>query len=291
MSILVNKNTRVIFQGITGKLGRYYSLQMIEYGTQVVAGVTPGKGGETVNGVPVYNTIKKAKEKHQADCVMVFVPAPFTKDAFMECIDAEIDLILCLTEGVPVQDMMIVKTRLKQSRTKLLGPNSPGIVTPGEFISGLMPREAFVRGNIGIVSRSGTLTYQTAEILNRAGFSESTCLGIGGDQIVGLGFVEVLALFEEDPETKLVVLIGEIGGEGEEAAAAFIKNRMSKPVVAFVAGRCAPEGKTMGHAGAIISGGKGTYQSKLKAFTEAGVPVATIITDLPKLVKDRMGGY
>jgi succinyl-CoA synthetase alpha subunit len=290
MSILVNRNTRVIFQGITGKLGRYYSLQMIEYGTQVVAGVTPGKGGETVNGVPVYNTIKEAKEKHEADCVMVFVPAPFTKDAFMECIDAEIDLILCLTEGVPVQDMMTVKRRLRESRTRLLGPNSPGIVTPGEFISGLMPREAFVPGTIGIVSRSGTLTYQTAEILNRAGFGESTCLGIGGDQIVGLGFVDILALFEEDPETKFVVLIGEIGGEDEEAAASFIKNKMSKSVVAFVSGRSAPEGQTMGHAGAIISEGKGTHQSKVKAFTEVGVPVAAIITDLSKLIKERIGG-
>jgi len=285
---LVNKDTRVIFQGITGKLGRYYSLQMIEYGTKVVAGVTPGKKGEVVNNVPVYNTIKEAKEKHGATCVMVFVPAPFTKDAFMECIDADIDLILCLTEGVPVQDMMVVKTKLNKSNTKLLGPNSPGIVTPGEFISGLMPREAFVRGNIGIVSRSGTLTYQTAEILNRAGFGESTCLGIGGDPIVGLGFVDALARFEKDPETKLVVMIGEIGGQGEEAAAAFIKDHMTKPVVAFVAGRSAPEGKTMGHAGAIISGGKGTYQSKAKAFAEAGVPVATIITDIPKLVKERL---
>jgi succinyl-CoA synthetase alpha subunit len=243
MSILVNKDTRVIFQGITGKLGQYYSLQMIEYGTKVVAGVTPGKKGQVVNGVPVYNTIKEAKEKHGADCVMVFVPAPFTKDAFMECIDAEVDLILCLTEGVPVQDMMVTRTRLMRSRTKLLGPNSPGIVTPGEFISGLMPKEAFVRGNIGIVSRSGTLTYQTAEILNRAGFGESTCLGIGGDPVGGLGFVDVLALFEKDPETKIVVMIGEIGGQGEEAAAAFIKKNMTKPVVTFVAGRSAPEGK------------------------------------------------
>jgi len=288
MSILVNKDTRVIFQGITGKLGQYYSLQMIEYGTKVVAGVTPGKKGQVVNGVPVYNTIKEAKEKHGADCVMVFVPAPFTKDAFMECIDADVDLILCLTEGVPVQDMMVTRTRLVRSRTKLLGPNSPGIVTPGEFISGLMPKEAFVRGNIGIVSRSGTLTYQTAEILNRAGFGESTCLGIGGDPVGGLGFVDVLALFEKDSETKIVVMIGEIGGQGEEAAAAFIKKNMTKPVVTFVAGRSAPEGKTMGHAGAIISAGKGTYQSKAKAFEEAGVPVARIITDIPKLVKEKL---
>jgi succinyl-CoA synthetase alpha subunit len=261
---------------------------MIEYGTQVVAGVTPGKKGQVVNGVPVYNTIREAKEKHGADCAMVFVPAPFTKDAFMECIDAEIDLVLCLTEGVPVHDMILTRTKLKGSRTKLLGPNSPGIVTPGEFISGLMPREAFVRGNVGIVSRSGTLTYQTAEILNRAGFGESTCLGIGGDPIGGLGFVEILALFEEDPETKLVVIIGEIGGQGEEAAAAFIKKHMTKPVVAFVAGRSAPEGKTMGHAGAIISAGKGTYASKARAFEEAGVPVAKIITDIPELVKEKM---
>jgi succinyl-CoA synthetase alpha subunit len=288
MSILVNKNTRVIFQGITGKLGQYYSLQMIEYGTQVVAGVTPGKKGQVVNGVPVYNTIKEAKEKHGAECAMVFVPAPFTRDAFMECIDAEMDLVLCLTEGVPVQDMMLTRARLKSSRTKLLGPNSPGIVTPGEFISGLMPKEAFVPGNIGIVSRSGTLTYQTAEIMNRAGFGESTCLGIGGDPIGGMGFIDVLPLFEKDPQTKAVVIIGEIGGQGEETAAAFIKNHMTKPVVAFVAGRSAPEGKTMGHAGAIISAGKGTYQSKARAFEEAGVPVAKIITDIPKLMKERM---
>jgi succinyl-CoA synthetase alpha subunit len=289
MSILVNKETRVVFQGITGKLGRYYSQQMIDYGTKVVAGVTPGKAGEIVNGVPVYNTVKEACQTSAADCAVLFVPAPYTKDAFMECIDAGISLILCLTEGVPVQDMMIVRRRLVGEKTMLLGPNSPGIVTPGEFISGLMPKEAFIPGKIGIVSRSGTLTYQTADILRQSGLGTSTCLGIGGDPIVGLGFVEVLSLFERDKETDLIVLIGEIGGQGEEMAAAFIKDHMKKPVVSFVAGRSAPEGKTMGHAGAIISGGKGTYQSKEKAFTEAGVPVARIITDLPKLIKKRLG--
>jgi len=289
MSILVNKKTRVVFQGITGQLGRYYSQQMIDYGTKVVAGVTPGKAGEIVNGVPVYNSIKEACTASAADCAVVFVPAPYTKDAFMECIDAGIRLILCLTEGVPVQDMMIVKRKLAGAKTMLLGPNSPGIVTPGEFISGLMPKEAFSPGHIGIVSRSGTLTYQTADILRQSGYGTSSCMGIGGDPIVGLGFVDVLRLFEKDKKTDIVVLIGEIGGQGEEMAAEFIKDHMKKPVVSFIAGRTAPEGKTMGHAGAIISGGKGTYQSKEKAFAEAGVPVATIITDLPKLIKKRLG--
>jgi succinyl-CoA synthetase alpha subunit len=289
MSILVNKETRVVFQGITGRLGRYYSEQMIDYGTNVVAGVTPGKAGEIVNGVPVYNTIREACEISKADCAVVFVPAPFTKDAFMECINAGIRLILCLTEGVPVQDMMFVKSKLDGGKTMLIGPNSPGIVTPGEFISGIMPKEAYNPGNIGIVSRSGTLSFQMGDLIKQVGLGTSTVVGIGGDPIIGLGFLEVLDLFEKDPGTDLVVLIGEIGGHGEETAAAFIKDHMTKPVVSFIAGRSAPEGKTMGHAGAIISGGKGTYQSKEKAFAEAGVPVAKIITDVPKLVKKRLG--
>ncbi len=288
MSILANKKNRVIFQGMTGKWGQYYSLQMINYGTKIVAGVTPGRGGEQVHGVPIYNTLSDALKHHKADTSITYTPPSVTKDAILESIEAQLKLIICIVEGIPVHDMMLVKRRLNESKTVLVGPNCPGLITPGEFISGFMPANAFTRGNIGIMSRSGTLTYQAASLLKAAGHGQSTCLGLGGDPIVGLSFVDVLKMFAKDHATELVLLIGEIGGSKEEEAAAFIKAEFKKPVVAFIAGRCAPEGKTMGHAGAIISGGMGTYQSKVGAFREAEVPVAGLVTDIPKLVSEQL---
>jgi succinyl-CoA synthetase alpha subunit len=286
VSILVNSDTKVIFQGITGKWGRYYSEKMLGYGTKIVAGVTPGRGGETVNDVPVYDTVKEALRHHEANASITYTPAPFARDALLEAADAGLSVLICVVEGIPVQDTIFVKTRLKGTGCVLIGPNSPGIITPGEFVSGFMPPNAFKRGNIGIVSRSGTLTYQVADILSREGFGQSTCLGIGGDPVVGLSYVDVLKMYEKDPETEAIILIGEIGGGKEEEAARYIKENRTKPVVSFIVGRSAPEGKTMGHAGAIVSGGKGTYQSKLRAFEDAGVPVARLITELPALVRN-----
>ncbi|MBU0544562.1 MAG: succinate--CoA ligase subunit alpha [Proteobacteria bacterium] len=288
MSILANKKNRVIFQGMTGKWGQYYSLQMINYGTKIVAGVTPGRGGEQVHGVPIYNTLSDALKHHEADTSITYTPPSVTKDALLESIEAQLKLIICIVEGIPVQDMMLVKRRLSESKSVLVGPNCPGLITPDEFISGFMPANAFTKGNIGIMSRSGTLTYQAASLLKAAGYGQSTCLGLGGDPIVGLSYVDVLKMFAKDRETELVLIIGEIGGSKEEEAAAFIKAEFKKPVVAFIAGRCAPEGKTMGHAGAIISGGMGTYQSKVDAFREAGVPVAGLVTDISKLVSEKL---
>ncbi len=289
MSILANRDNKVVFQGMTGKWGQYYSLQMINYGTNVVAGVTPGRGGETVHGVPIYDTVREALKRHEADTTITYTPPSVTRDAMLEALDADLKLIICIVEGIPVHDMMAVKRRLGDSRSILVGPNCPGVVTPGEFISGFMPANAFMKGKIGIMSRSGTLTYQVASLLTAVGYGQSTCLGIGGDPIVGLSYVDVLKMYEMDPETDLVVLIGEIGGSKEEEAADYVKAGFPKPVVAFVAGRCAPEGKTMGHAGAIISGGKGTYRSKVEAFEKAGVPVARLVTDIPRLVSGRLG--
>lgn len=288
MSIYVNRNTRVVFQGITGKQGQYYAAEMLKYGTKVVAGVSPGKAGTAVNGIPVYNSVMEAKEEHGANASITYIPAPFIKDAFFEGIEAGLECIICITEGVPVQDMMIVNRRLMDSGTILIGPNSPGIIVPDEFVSGFMMAEAFTRGNVGVVSRSGTLTYQIANVLSKHGIGQSTCLGIGGDPITGLSYVDVLRAFNDDEETHAVVLIGEIGGSKEEEAAVFITKEMKKPVVAFIAGRTAPEGKQMGHAGAIISEGKGTYRSKVEAFRSAGVPVAERISELPQLVKQRI---
>jgi succinyl-CoA synthetase alpha subunit len=289
MSILANKDSKVIFQGMTGKWGQYYSLQMMTYGTNVVAGVTPGRGGEKIHGVPIYDTVFDALKNHEADTSITYTPPSLTKDAMLESIDANLKLIICIVEGIPVHDMMIVKRKLRESGSTLVGPNCPGIVTPGEFISGFMPANAFSKGKIGIMSRSGTLTYQVASLLTAVGYGQSTCLGIGGDPIVGLSYVDVLKMFAEDQETDLVILIGEIGGSKEEEAADFIKNKFRKPVVAFIAGRCAPEGKTMGHAGAIVSGGKGTYPAKVEAFRKAGVPVARLVTEIPRLVSEKLG--
>jgi len=286
MSVLADKNSRVIIQGMTGKLGQLYSRQMIDYGTRVVAGVTPGRGGEYVHGVPIYNTIREALKYHEADTSITFTPPAVTKDSILESIDAELKLIICVVEGVPVHDMMIVHRKLRESKSVLIGPNSAGIVTPGEFIAGFIPPNAFKKGAIGIISRSGTLTYQTASLLTSAGYGQTTAIGLGGDPIVGLSQINALTMFGQDPDTDVIVLIGEIGGSKEEETAEFIKNDFNKPVVVFIAGKCAPEGKTMGHAGAIISGNRGTYKSKIDAFNAAGVPVANLVTDIPELVKE-----
>jgi len=288
MSIIVNKETRLICQGITGDQGMYYAREMLDYGTKLVAGVTPGRGGEEVHGVPVYNTVHEAFEAQNANAAIAFVPARFAKDAILEGIEEGLEVVISIAEGIPIRDMMEVKRRLRDSDTILIGPNSPGIVTIGEFISGFMPANAFMRGPVGVASRSGTLTYQTTYLLCRQGIGQTTCLGIGGDPIIGISFTEVLSRFQNDPETRLIMLIGEIGGVQEEEAAEFIAQHVTKPVVAYIAGRSAPEGKTMGHAGAIVQRGMGSYASKVSAFQRVGVPVAPTIMDIPGLVHKRL---
>ncbi|HID87923.1 MAG TPA: succinate--CoA ligase subunit alpha [Anaerolineae bacterium] len=284
MSILVGKDTRLLVQGITGREGSFHTRRMIEYGTKVVAGVTPGKGGAEVHGVPVFDTVKEAVEATEANTSIVYVPAPFAPDAIYEAADAGIGLIVCITEGIPTLDMIQVCAYLDQRGVRLIGPNGPGVITPGEAKVGIMPGHIHQPGTVGVVSRSGTLTYEVVWELTRRGLGQSTCVGIGGDPVVGTTFTEVLRLFEEDPGTEQVVLIGEIGGTDEERAAAFIAEEMTKPVVAFVAGRTAPPGKRMGHAGAIISGGTGTAADKIAAFEAAGVPVASRPAQIAELV-------
>ncbi len=290
MAILVDANSKVLVQGITGREGEFHTRQMLEYGTKVVAGVTPGKGGTEVLGVPVYNTVKQAVQETGANVSCIFVPAPFAPDAILEAADAGIELIVCITEGIPVQDMIRVVNYLKRcTRSRLIGPNCPGITTAGECKVGIMPGNLFRKGSIGLVSRSGTLTYEIVNELTRAGFGQSTCIGIGGDPIIGTTFIDVLPLFEADPQTEAVVLVGEIGGSDEEIAAEYIRAQMTKPVVGFISGRTAPPGKRMGHAGAIISGGKGSAQSKVQALTEARVPIADTPADIPPLLRERLG--
>jgi len=284
MSILVNKETRVVAQGITGNFGTFHSQRMMEYGTKVVAGVTPNKGGTVVNGVPVYDTLQEAVKYHSADATITFVPAPFVKEAFMEAIEAEMKVIAGVIEGMPVKDMMLIYQMLKGTQTVLLGPNSPGIITPGECSMGFMPGHVYKKGPVGIVSRSGTFSYQVADAVTREGLGESTCLGIGGDPITGVTFIDILKLFQKDPNTEAILLIGEIGRKAEEEAAEFIQSEIKKPVVAIIAGASAPEGKTMGHAGAIITGGKGSYSSKVEAFGRAGVPVAKTTREAAQLI-------
>lgn len=286
MSILVNRETRLIIQGITGRYGNFYSQKFLDYGTHIVAGVTPGKGGVSIHEIPVFDTVAEALQEYQADASIIFAPGPVAKDAILEAVDSGIKLILCIVDGLPVRDVMVVKRRLRESQTILLGPNTPGIITPGEFLAGFMPAHAFKPGNVGIASRSGTLTYQTADLLSKEGVGQSTALGIGGDPIVGFGFIDALSSFESDPATKLILLIGEIGGTQEEQAAAFIKNKVTKPVIAFIGGRLAPPGSKMGHAGAIVNEGRvGNYASKLAAFEAVGVPVAKLLSEIPGLVK------
>ena len=293
MSILINKNTKVLVQGATGREGLFHTQQMLDYGTQVVAGVTPGKGGQNIehNGksVPVFDTVKKAVDATGADVSIIFVPPPFGADAIMEAIDSGIKGIVCITEGIPIQDMMKAYRFIKERDGWMIGPNCPGLITPGECKIGIVPADIFMAGEIGMVSRSGTLTYEIVNELTQAGMGQSTCVGIGGDPIIGSSFVDVLAWFEADPDTKAVVLSGEIGGNDEEMAAEFIKNHMTKPVVAFIAGKTAPPGKQMGHAGAIVSGSAGSAKSKIEAFTAAGVPVADLPNEIPGLLREKLG--
>ncbi len=289
MSILINKDTKVIVQGITGRDGGFHASKMKAYGTNVVGGISPGKGGTEVDGVPVFNTVEDAVKATGANASVIFVPAAFAGDAILEASYAGVDLVICITEGVPVKDMIRVTPVLKQNGTKMIGANCPGLITVEECLIGILPGNIFKKGNIGLISRSGTLTYEVVDMLTRAGLGQTTCVGIGGDSVSGLYFKDLLEMYENDPATEGVVLIGEIGGDAEEQAAQFIKDKMTKPVVAFIAGQSAPPGKRMGHAGAIISSGSGTAAEKIKAFAAAGVPVAKEPGEIPGLMKEKLG--
>ena len=284
MSILVDKHTRVLCQGITGKAGAFHTKGCKEYGTVMVGGVTPGKGGETVEGLPVFDTVIEAVEKTGANATMIFVPAAFTADAILEALDAGIDVICAITEGVPVLDMVRVYELVRRSGSVLIGPNCPGVITPGECKIGIMPGYIHKPGKVGIMSRSGTLTYEAVWQTTSLGLGQSTCVGLGGDPIVGTNFIDLLRRYEDDPQTEAILMIGEIGGTAEEEAAAFVKEQISKPVAAFIAGRTAPPGRRMGHAGAIISGGKGTAAEKVAALQDAGIEVADSPADMGQAV-------
>ncbi len=287
MSILIDENTRVLVQGITGKDGGFHTAQMIEYGTKVVGGVTPGKGGQTTQGVPVFNSMRDAVQATGANASVIFVPAKFNAaDSILEAAEAGIELVVCITEGVPTQDMIPVNAALTlYPRVRLIGPNCPGLISPGKSKIGIIPGSIFTPGPIGLVSRSGTLTYEIADELTRAGMGQSSGVGIGGDPMIGTTFIDVLPLFEADPQTEVIVMVGEIGGSDEEIGAAYIKDHMTKPVVGFIGGRTAPPGKRMGHAGAIISGTSGSPQAKVDALLAAGVAVADTTADIPALVR------
>jgi succinyl-CoA synthetase alpha subunit len=285
MAILVDRDTRVVVQGITGKEGSFHARQCLQYGTRIVAGVTPGKGGRVQDGVPVFHTVGEARRETEANCSLIFVPPPFAADAILEAIDEGIQLIICITEGIPVRDMIRVREALNRSESRLIGPNCPGVITPGQCKVGIMPGAIHRPGHVGVLSRSGTLTYEAVDQLSRRGIGQSTCIGIGGDPIVGSTFLDLLPLFEKDPETHVVVLIGEIGGTAEEEAAVYIRERFRKPVVAFIAGQTAPPGRRMGHAGAIISGGQGTAQEKIRVLEEAGVMVAPSPAEIGQTVE------
>jgi succinyl-CoA synthetase alpha subunit len=285
MAILADKSTRLIVQGMTGREGSFHSQQMIEYGTNLVGGVTPGKGGEWVLGKPIFDTVKGAVEATEANASIIYVAAAFAADAIYEAIDAGIALIVCITEGIPVLDMMKVYEYLKHSSSRLIGPNCPGLLTPGQAKVGIMPGYIAKPGNIGVVSKSGTLTYEVVYALTEAGMGQSTCIGIGGDPIIGTNFVDVLQMFEDDPQTEKVVLIGEIGGRAEIDAAEYIKAHMTKPVAGFIAGKSAPEGTRMGHAGAIVEGGEGTATEKIEALRGAGVRIADNPEQIPDLLR------
>ncbi len=289
MSILINKNTHVLVQGITGRDGSFHAQQMLEYGTKIVGGVTPGKGGQEILGVPVFNTVEDAVQATKATASVIYVPARFASGAIIEAADAGIELIICITEGIPVMDMVGAYAHVKKCGVRLIGPNCPGIITPGQCKIGIMPGNIHNPGKIGVVSRSGTLTYEIVHALTRMGLGQSTCVGVGGDPIIGTSFRDLLPLYEQDPDTEAVVLVGEIGGDEEEKTADFIREHITKPVFSFIVGHTAPEGKRMGHAGAIISGGAGTAESKTAAFAAAGVPVAKTIDELANLVGEHFG--
>ncbi len=288
MSILVDKNTRLIVQGITGKEGTFHTKQMIEYGTNVVGGVTPGKGGTTQEGVPVFNTVADAVRATGANASVIYVPPPFAADAIMEAAAAGVPLVVCITEGIPARDMVAVKRYLEDKETRLIGPNCPGIISPGQCKIGIMPGHIHREGRIGIVSRSGTLTYEAVGQITALGLGQSSAIGIGGDPIIGTTHTDALRLFQEDPDTDGIIMIGEIGGTAEEEAAAYAKEHVTKPIVAFIAGQTAPPGRRMGHAGAIISGGKGTAEEKMKALTAAGIKVVQSPADIGQAMKDAL---
>ncbi|MEK6599064.1 MAG: succinate--CoA ligase subunit alpha [Deltaproteobacteria bacterium] len=286
MSILVNKNTKVICQGITGEQGQFHTRQMVQYGTKMVGGVTPGKGGSNVDGIPVFDTVDEARKKTGASASVIYVPAAFAADAIMEAVDAGIELVVCITEGIPVLDMVKVKRFMDGRKSRLIGPNCPGVITPDECKIGIMPGHIHKKGRVGVVSKSGTLTYEAVDQLTRLGLGQSTCVGIGGDPVNGVNFIETLEMFEKDKDTDAVIMIGEIGGTAEEEAAEFVKRNVKKPVVGYIAGVTAPKGKRMGHAGAIISGGKGTAEEKFEAMMKAGIKVTKTPADIGKTMME-----
>ncbi len=288
MSILINKDTKVLCQGITGEQGTFHSRQMVEYGTKMVGGVTPGKGGTDVDGIPVFNTVDEAVRTTGANASVIYVPAGFAGDAIVEAVDAGIELVICITEGIPVLDMVSVKRFLDGKTARLVGPNCPGVITPSECKIGIMPGHIHKPGKVGVVSRSGTLTYEAVDQLTRLGLGQSTCVGIGGDPVNGTNFIDVIDLFNRDPDTEAIVMIGEIGGSAEEEAAEFIKENVKKPVVGYIAGVAAPPGKRMGHAGAIIAGGKGTAAEKMDAMRSAGIAVTESTATIGQTLKDQL---